>query len=77
MKEYIFGERNGIYIIDLDKTVVMLEEAYKALFTIVKTAEKYYSSERESNLGKLSETKRFAAISFMSTIVGWWDADEP
>lgn len=35
MKEYIFGERNGIYIIDLDKTVVMLEEAYKALFNIV------------------------------------------
>jgi len=35
MKEYIFGERNGIYIIDLDKTVVKIEEAYKALFTIV------------------------------------------
>lgn len=35
MKEYIFGERNGIYIIDLDKTVTKLEEAYKALFTIV------------------------------------------
>ena len=35
MKEYIFGERNGIYIIDLDKTVDKVEEAYKALFTIV------------------------------------------
>lgn len=35
MKEYIFGERNGIYIIDLDKTVDKIEEAYKALFTIV------------------------------------------
>ena len=35
MKEYIFGERNGIYIIDLDKTVEKVEEAYKALFTIV------------------------------------------
>ena len=34
MKEYIFGERNGIYIIDLDKTVAKVEEAYKALFTI-------------------------------------------
>lgn len=40
MKEYIFGERNGIYIIDLDKTVVMLEEAYKALFTIVQNGGK-------------------------------------
>lgn len=35
MKEYIFGERNGIYIIDLDKTVKLLEEAYAALFNIV------------------------------------------
>ena len=35
MKEYIFGERNSIYIIDLDKTVTKVEEAYKALFTIV------------------------------------------
>lgn len=34
MKEYIFGERNGIYIIDLDKTVDKVEEAYKALYTI-------------------------------------------
>lgn len=28
MKKYIFGERNGIYIIDLQKTLVGLEEAY-------------------------------------------------
>lgn len=35
MKEYIFGERNGIYIIDLDKTVIKIEEAYKALHDIV------------------------------------------
>ncbi len=27
MKEYIFGERNGIYIIDLDKTVKLFREA--------------------------------------------------
>ena len=28
MKKYIFGQRNGIYIIDLQKTVKMFEEAY-------------------------------------------------
>ena len=28
MKEYIFTERNGIYIIDLQKTVKKAEEAY-------------------------------------------------
>ncbi|MGA2592992.1 MAG: 30S ribosomal protein S2, partial [Bryobacteraceae bacterium] len=27
MKEYIFGERNGIYIIDLQKTLKMFKDA--------------------------------------------------
>ncbi len=40
MKEYIFGERNGIYIIDLDKTVNLVEDAYKALFTIAQNGGK-------------------------------------
>ncbi len=29
MKEHIFGERNGIYIIDLQKTLKMFKEASK------------------------------------------------
>ena len=29
MRRYIFGERNGIYIIDLEKTLVLLDEAYR------------------------------------------------
>ena len=28
MKPYIFTERNGIHIIDLQKTLVLIEEAY-------------------------------------------------
>jgi small subunit ribosomal protein S2 len=28
MKKFIFGERNGIYIIDLQKTMVLIKEAY-------------------------------------------------
>ncbi len=35
MKEYIYEERNGIYIIDLTKTEKLIEDAYKALYTIV------------------------------------------
>jgi small subunit ribosomal protein S2 len=34
MKEYIFGERNGIYIIDLQKTQRMFKEAMKFLSTM-------------------------------------------
>jgi small subunit ribosomal protein S2 len=31
MKKYIFAERNGIHIIDLQKTIVALKEAYEAV----------------------------------------------
>jgi small subunit ribosomal protein S2 len=34
MKEFIFGERNGIYIIDLQKTQRMFKEAMKFLTTL-------------------------------------------
>ena len=36
MAEYIFAERNGIYIIDLQKTVKNVEDAYNAVAEIVK-----------------------------------------
>ena len=36
MAEYIFAERNGIYIIDLQKTVRKVNEAYQAVTDIVK-----------------------------------------
>ena len=35
MKKYIYTARNGIYIIDLQKTVTCIESAYTALKTIV------------------------------------------
>jgi len=35
MKEYIFGERNGIYIIDLQKTQKMFREALQAVSDMV------------------------------------------
>ena len=34
MAPYIFTDRNGIYIIDLQKTVGMIDDAYKAVFDI-------------------------------------------
>jgi len=36
MAEYIFSERNGIYIIDLQKTVRKVDEAYHAVAEILK-----------------------------------------
>jgi small subunit ribosomal protein S2 len=37
MKKYIFGERNGIYIIDLQKTVKGLEDAYNFIKGVAAT----------------------------------------
>ena len=31
MKKYIFAERNGIHIIDLQKTMASIKEAYEAV----------------------------------------------
>jgi len=35
MQQYIFGARNGIYIIDLQQTVGLFEDAYKAVSNCV------------------------------------------
>ena len=35
MADYIFAERNGIYIVDLQKTVRKVDEAYKAVSEII------------------------------------------
>ena len=35
MKKYIFAERNGIYIIDLQKTILSIKEAYEAVRKVV------------------------------------------
>jgi small subunit ribosomal protein S2 len=39
MKKYIFGQRNGIYIIDLQKTVKMFEVAYNFVKDLSSTGE--------------------------------------
>lgn len=39
MKKYIFGERNGIYIIDLQKTVRMFEDAYNFIKEVASRGE--------------------------------------
>ncbi|MEW6380304.1 MAG: 30S ribosomal protein S2 [bacterium] len=39
MKKYIFGERNGIYIIDLQKTLRKFKEAHQFVRTIVSQGE--------------------------------------
>ena len=40
MAPYIFGEKKGIHIIDLNKTIVKLEEACNAMRQIAKSGKK-------------------------------------
>ncbi len=48
MKKYIFAERNGIHIIDLQKTIVAIKEAYEAVRKTVLAARACCSSAPRS-----------------------------
>ena len=67
MAKYIFTERNGIYIIDLQKTVKKIDEAYAFLRSV---AEASSSSARRSRLRKPSRKKLRVLASSMSTSAG-------
>lgn len=42
MAQYIFTERNGIYIIDLQKTVKKVDEAYNFLRDVAESGENHF-----------------------------------
>ena len=48
MAPYIYTERNGIHIIDLQKTVGMVDDAYKAVMTSRLRAARFSLSEPRS-----------------------------
>ena len=61
MKEYIFGERNGIHIIDLQKTLKMFREASRFVSEISRTEEPFCSSAPSVRRRKRSPKKPSAA----------------
>ena len=65
MKPYIFLERNGIYIIDLQKTVRMIEEAYDFLRSVAMNGGRVLLWARRSRPRKQSRTKQPGAASSM------------
>ena len=72
MAKYIFTERNGIYIIDLQKTVKKLDEAYNFVRdTAARGRRASCSSAPRSRLRIPSVTRLPAAACTMSTLVGW------
>ena len=73
MKEYIFGERNGIYIIDLQKTVKLFKEARSSSTSSPPKARRSCSSAPSARRRTSSPKRRSAAACSTSTSAGWAD----
>jgi small subunit ribosomal protein S2 len=60
MKEYIFGERNGIYIIDLQKTLKMFKEASKYVTELAadRKTVMFVGTKRQAQEAVAEEAKR-------------------
>ena len=60
MKEYIFTERNGIYIIDLQKTVKKIEEAYNFVRSVAENNQSilFVGTKKQAQESIESEAKR-------------------
>jgi small subunit ribosomal protein S2 len=60
MKPYIFGARNGIYIIDLQKTVVLFERIYNMIVDVVSKGEKilFVGTKKQAQDSVIEESKR-------------------
>jgi len=60
MKPYIFGARNGIYIIDLQKTVVLFERIYNVIVDVVSRGEKilFVGTKKQAQDSVIEESKR-------------------
>ena len=69
MAPYIYTERNGIYIIDLQKTVGMVDTAYKAVEDIVADGGTvlFVGTKKQAQDAVKTECKRKMA---------WWYADK-
>ncbi len=62
MKEYIFGQRNGIHIIDLQKTLKMFKEATRFVTELSKEGNTllFVGTKRQAQEAIVEEAKRFS-----------------
>ena len=63
MAPYVFMERNGIHIIDLNKTVAMIEDAAAALETnYKKSGKKFYLLQQKNKPSLLYQKQPYLLI---------------
>ena len=65
MKPYIFGARNGIYIIDLQKTLKMFKEAYNFVKEVASRNEYvlFVGTKKQAQEAIVEEAKRCLGLS--------------
>ena len=71
MAKYIFTERNGIYIIDLQKTVKKLDEAYNYVKEVAAEGGDILFVGTKKQAQESSVTRLCAAVCTTSTLAGW------
>ncbi len=71
MKEYIFGERNGIHIIDLQKTLKMFRDAARYVSELAGQGKRVLFLAPNARRRKPSPKKPIAAACFTSITAGW------
>jgi len=71
MQKYIFGERNGIYIIDLQKTLKKFREAYAYVRDLAAGGGPCSSWAPRSRPRRLCSRRPAAAACTTSIIAGW------
>lgn len=59
MKPYIFGERNGIYILDLKQTIINADQAYSFLKTVSRGGQVLFvGTKKQAQEAVINEAKR-------------------
>ena len=71
MKQYIFGERNGIYIIDLQKTHRLLQDALQFVQDLAAQGKTSCSSAPSARRRRRSPRRPSAAACPSSPSAGW------
>src|SRR5437773_11357725 len=74
MKEYIFGERNGIYIIDLQKTLKMFKDAARFVGEMASQGKTvlFVGTKRQAREAMAEEARRWARLFVNQGWLGGW-----
>jgi hypothetical protein len=71
MKAYIFGARNGIYIIDLQKTVVLFKNAYDTSPKLLKMAMSCFVGAKAGQRCNSRRSRPFCHVLYQPSLARW------